>query len=302
MIFLISCIVFLSVMLLSSALLYQLLLSKSVLGERLQRLFPEGKVKQKQQFESRTWTHKLSRLGEKIKLPQKEYSKYSKMLVAGGYRKEAVFAFFGFKIILACALPLLYLFLFAVPKRSYFTTQSLLLLVASAVIGYLLPSYWLYAKKRSRQVRIFHTLPDILDLMTVCVEAGLSMDAAMIRTADTPQFEKDPLAQEIRVATMETRAGKPRVEALKDMAERTMVDDVRAFTTMLAQTERFGTSLSQALRTYADTLRTKRRQIAEEAAAKTTIKMIFPLILFIFPALLVVILGPALVQIGKVFK
>jgi len=302
MIFIISCIVFLSVMLLSSALLYQLLLSKSVLGERLQRLFPEGKVTKKQQVESGTWAYKLSRIGEKIKLPQKEYSKYSKILVAGGYRKEAVFAFFGFKIILACVLPLLYLFLFAVPKGSYFTTQSLLLLVACAVIGYLLPSYWLYAKKRSRQVRIFHTLPDILDLMTVCVEAGLSMDAAMIRTADTPQFEKDPLAQEIRVATMETRAGKPRVEALKDMAERTMVDDVRAFTTMLAQTERFGTSLSQALRTYADSLRTKRRQIAEEAAAKTTIKMIFPLILFIFPALLVVILGPALVQIGKVFK
>ena len=101
---------------------------------------------------------------------------------------------------------------------------------------------------------------------------------------------------------METRAGKPRIEALKDMAERTMVDDVRSFTTMLAQTEKFGTSLSQAMRSYADSLRTKRRQIAEEAAAKTTIKMIFPLILFIFPALLVVILGPALIQIGKIFK
>jgi tight adherence protein C len=101
---------------------------------------------------------------------------------------------------------------------------------------------------------------------------------------------------------METRAGKPRVESLRDMAERTMVEDVRSFTSMLAQTEKFGTSLSQAMRTYSDSLRTKRRQIAEEAAAKTTIKMVFPLILFIFPALLVVILGPAIIQLGSIFK
>ncbi|HBG07421.1 MAG: secretion system protein [Geobacteraceae bacterium GWC2_58_44] len=301
MIYLISIIVFTSVMLLSAALLYQLLLRKSVLVARLDTLFPK-QAKTKQPVESGTWAYKLSRIGETVKLPPQEHSKYTKMLVAAGCSRDSVYRFFGWKILLASGLPLLFLFLYATPRQVTFTSQSIPIMVACAISGYLLPSYWLYAKKKNRQLQIFHTLPDVLDLMTVCVEAGLSMDAALIKTTETPQFDKDPLAQEIKIATMETRAGKPRIESLKDMAERTMVDDVKSFVTMLAQTERFGTSLSQALRSYADSLRIKRRQIAEEAAAKTTIKMVFPLILFIFPALLVVILGPALIQISKIFK
>jgi tight adherence protein C len=241
-------------------------------------------------------------MGETIKLPEREHSKYLRFLVAAGYNRETVYLFFGSKILLASAFPLLYLFLVAGPRRNYCGDLAILTTVACTLGGYLLPSYWLYTKKRRRQGRIFHSLPDILDLMTLCVEAGLSMDAAFIKITDTPQFDKDPLAKEIRIVTMESRAGKPRVDSLKDMAERTMVDDVVSFTTMLAQAERFGTSLSQAMRTFSDSLRTRRRQIAEEAAAKTTIKMVFPLILFIFPALLVVILGPALIQIGKIFK
>jgi len=304
MIYLITIIVFTSVMLLSIAVFYQLLLGKSVLTARLESLFPSKNEKAQAPVESGTWAYKLSRIGEavKVKLPAKEQSKYSKMMVAAGLNRDSVYQFFGAKLLLACALPLSYLVFYAAWRHAAVTSQSLLLMAICAIAGYLLPSYWLYAKKKSRQLQIFHTLPDILDLMTVCVEAGLSMDAALMRTTETPQFGKDPLAQEIRIATMETRAGKPRIESLKDMAERTMVDDVRSFVTMLAQTERFGTSLSQALRSYADSLRIKRRQIAEEAAAKTTIKMVFPLILFIFPALLVVILGPALIQIGKIFE
>ena len=301
MIYLITSIVFTSVMLLALA-CYFLMVRKSVLTERLENLFPDKKHAVKQPVESGTWEYKLSRIGEAVKLPAREQSKYAKIIVAAGYHKESVFIFFGFKVLLACALPALYFFFYAAPRQAHFDGQGVLILVAAAICGYLLPSYWLYAKKKSRQVQIFHTLPDILDLVTVCVEAGLSMDAALIKAVETPQFADDPLAQEIRTATMETRAGKPRIEALKDMAERTMVDDIRAFVNMLAQTERFGTSLSRALRSYADSLRTKRRQIAEEAAAKTTIKMIFPLILFIMPALLVVILGPAIVQILKIFK
>ncbi len=302
MTYLITFIVFISTMLLFGALLYHVLLRKRVLMERLERLFPEQKLKKASPVESGTWAYKLSRIGETIKLPEREHSKYTKFLVAAGYKKETVYAFFGGKILLAGLLPLLYFAFIAGPQQSYFSSEAMLIMAGCAIGGYLLPSYWLYAKKRNRQTLIFHTLPDLLDLMTVCVEAGLSMDAALIRTTETPQFDQDPLAKEIRVVAMETRAGKPRIEALKDMAERTMVDDVRSFTTMLVQTEKFGTSLSQAMRTYADSLRTKRRQIAEEAAAKTTIKMIFPLVLFIFPALLVVILGPALIQIGKIFK
>jgi tight adherence protein C len=177
--------------------------------------------------------------------------------------------------------------------------QTLLIVVALAIAGFLFPTYWLRYKLSKRQTEIFHTLPDMLDLLTVCVEAGLSMDSALIKATETPQFMENPLAMEIRIASREARAGKPRAEALRDMAERTMVDDVKSFVSMLSQTEKFGTSLSQALRVHSDSLRTKRRQIAEEAAAKTTIKLIFPLALFIFPALLVVILGPAIIQINK---
>ena len=299
MIYLITIIVFSSALLLSFA-LYHFTVRKSVLAQRLEDLFPEGN-RIKQPRESGTWESKLSRLGEMVQLPQKEQFKYTRYLVAAGFRKERLYLFLGSKILLAALLPVCYFFFYTAHAQS-FNHQALLVLVACAVGGYLLPSYWLYARKRVRQEQIFHTLPDILDLVTVCVEAGLSMDAALIRATETPQFDKDPLAREIKIATMETRAGKPRIESLKDMAQRTMVDDVSAFVTMLSQTERFGTSLSRALRSYADALRTKRRQIAEEAAAKTTIKMIFPLILFIMPALLVVILGPALVQILKIFR
>lgn len=302
MIYLIPIIVFASVLLLSTAILYHLILSKSVLIVRLESLFPALKNKRKPQVESGTWAYKLSRIGESVQLPAQEHSKYTKIMVAAGFSRESVYRFFGCKIVLACALPMIYLFLYAAPRGSSFSTESILIMTACAISGYLLPSFWLYAKKKKRQLQIFHTLPDILDLMTVCVEAGLSMDAALLKTTETPQFKMDPLAQEIKIATMETRAGKPRIESLKDMAERTMVDEVKSFVSMLAQTERFGTSLSQALRAYADSLRVKRRQMAEEAAAKTTIKMIFPLVFFIFPALLVVVLGPAIIQIGKMFE
>jgi tight adherence protein C len=301
MIALISSVVFAFVLLLFLA-GYQFLLRKSVVTERLEGLFPELKNKLRQPAKSDSWEEKLDRIGEVVKLTPKEQSKYTRMLVAAGYRKESIYRFLGSKLLLACLLPALYFLGYAGPRQTYFSNQAYFMMTACAITGYLLPSYWVYFKKKNRQIRIFHTLPDVLDLITVCVEAGLSMDAALIRTADTPQFQDDPLAREIRIATMETRAGKPRIEALRDMAQRTMVDDVKSFVTMLSQTERFGTSLSQALRSYSDSLRIRRRQIAEEAAAKTTIKMIFPLVLFILPALLVIILGPALVQIAKAFR
>jgi tight adherence protein C len=230
------------------------------------------------------------------------------MLVAAGFRKEHVYPFMGSKIAMTVLLPLLYPIYLVMTtlqgetfREALFRSQPLLITITLAIVGFLLPSYWLYHVKNKRQTQIFHTLPDIHDLLTVCVEAGLSLDAAMIRVTETPQFEKDPLAQEIRIASRETRAGKPRMDALKDMAERTMVDDVKSFVIMLAQTEKFGTSLGQSLRVHAESLRTKRRQLAEEAAAKTTIKLVFPLALFIFPALLVVMLGSAFIQILTIF-
>lgn len=300
MIYLISLIVFAAVLLMSVG-LYFLILNKSVVTQRLESLLPQG-VSTAKAVQSGTWEAKLIRIGAMVHLPEQELSRHAKVLVAAGYRKESIYSFLGAKVILAALFPLLFFFLVMGPHQMLFERRSWLFLLACTIIGYLAPSYWLHARRKQRQTQIFHTLPDVLDLITVCIEAGLSMDAALIRVVETPQFRNDPLAQEIKTATMELRAGKPRIEALKDMAERTMVDDIKSFVSMLAQTERFGTSLSRALRSHADALRIKRRQKAEEAAAKTTIKMVFPLVLFIMPALLVVILGPAIVQVTKIFK
>lgn len=291
-----------SVLLLGLALYCHFLYGRGTVARRLESFFPAGSEEVTRTGESGTWTDKLSRIGERVKLSEKEQSKYVKMLVAAGYRRGTVYLFFGAKLLFCAAMPLLYLLLLAVPESDYFSTRTLLTVCALAIAGYLIPSWWLYDRVKKRQEQIFHTLPDILDLVTICVEAGLGMDAALVRAAEIPQFENDPLATELKLVSMEVRAGKRRIDALKDMAERTMVEDVRLFVTMLAQTERFGTSLAQSLRTFADDLRTKRKQLAEESAAKTTIKIIFPLILFIFPALLVVVLGPAVIQIQKVFK
>ncbi len=310
MIFLITVTVFIAVGMLSWALLFRVFGGKSVIEQRLDSIATPGTLELDRTTDrGPELGRKLGVIGAKLPVSPKNQSKYARMLVAAGYRKEHVFPFLGSKVILAIALPLLYPAYLAFAtlqgvtfREALLRSQPLLVTVALLIIGFLLPSYWLYYVKSKRQTQIFHTLPDIHDLITVCVEAGLSLDAALIRVTETPQFQKDPLAAEIRVATRETRAGKPRIEALKDMANRTMVDDVKSFVIMLAQTEKFGTSLGQALRVHADALRTKRRQLAEEAAAKTTIKMIFPLVLFIFPALLVVMLGSAFIQVLSIFE
>jgi tight adherence protein C len=302
MVYAITATVFVAIMLLTWAAIYPFLSRRSVIEDRLEKFAPQKEKIVELTPEAPKWYDQLSKLGSMVRFSPKEQTKYSKMLVAAGYKKESVYVFFGSKLLLTCTLPGAYLLIYAIPKGITLNSQSLLITIIFAIVGYLLPSYWLYHQYNERRMQIFHTLPDVLDLITVCVEAGLSMDAALIKTTETPQFADDPLAKEIKVATMETRAGKPRIESLKDMAERTMVDDVKSFVTMLAQTERFGTSLSQALGVHADTLRTKRRQLAEEAAAKTTIKMIFPLVFFVFPALMVVVLGPAFVQVSKIFK
>jgi len=308
MVLIITLAVFITIALLSWALMTYFIGGKTDVQERLDKLTPQTDVTIERRGKSSQFHKTLGTLGEKIPLSPKEHSKYARMLVAAGFRKEHVYPFMGSKILLTILLPLLYPIYLVMTtlhgetfREAFLKSQPLLVTIALAIIGFLLPSYWLYYMKNKRQTQIFHTLPDIHDLLTVCVEAGLSLDAALIRVTETPQFEKDPLAQEIRIATRETRAGKPRMDALKDMAERTMVEDVKSFVIMLAQTEKFGTSLGQSLRVHADSLRTKRRQLAEEAAAKTTIKLVFPLALFIFPALLVVMLGSAFIQVLGIF-
>jgi tight adherence protein C len=165
------------------------------------------------------------------------------------------------------------------------------------VLLYILPRFFLVRRIKNRQQQIRLALPDALDLSTICMEAGLSLDQAIFRVGEELRHTHPALSEELGLVNLEMRAGKPRGEALRNLALRTGVDDVRALVAVLIQTDRFGTSLAQALRVHSDALRTERRQRAEEAAAKTTIKMVPVLIFFVFPPMLFVTLGPAAIQL-----
>jgi tight adherence protein C len=176
----------------------------------------------------------------------------------------------------------------------------LLAVLLAAAIGYYLPNVVLSRLVFVRQREVFENFPDALDLMTVCVEAGLGTEAALNRVADDIVHKSAVLSDELRLVNLELRAGAPRERALRNLSIRTGVEEVDGFVSMIIQAERFGTSIAQALRVHADMLRTRRRQKAEEAAAKIALKLLFPLIFFIFPSLMLVLMGPAMIQIYRV--
>jgi len=171
----------------------------------------------------------------------------------------------------------------------------------AAALGYLVPGVLLSRQIERRKREISEGLPDALDLLVVCVEAGCGLDQAIVKAADELGISYPALAHELRLITIEIRAGKPRIEAFKNVAARTKVDDMQSLVTLLVQADRFGTSLGQALRTHADASRTRRRQNAEERAGKLGVKLVFPLVLFLFPAIYIVILGPAVITFIRVF-
>lgn len=225
----------------------------------------------------------------------KEMSALRRRLAAAGYRDTSTavlysIAEFGLPIIVGA----LALFYYGFGKWYYAGF--------AAVIGFAAPSVWLGRATTLRQKQIRNGLPDALDLMIVCIESGSSVDQAIVKTSDELDISHPALAEEMRLVTTEMRAGKPRLEAFKNFASRTKVDDVRSLVAMLIQTDRFGTSVAQALRTHAEVSRTKRRQNAEERAAKIGVKLVFPLVFFLFPALYVAILGPAVVDYITEFK
>lgn len=170
----------------------------------------------------------------------------------------------------------------------------------TGLMGWLIPGVVLGRFIKARQKVIQNGLPDALDLMIVCLEAGSAIDQALMKVSDELALAYPALAEEFQVLLTETRAGKPRLEAFRNLAERTGVEDVRALVAMLVQTDRFGTSVSQALRTHAEVSRTKRRQRAEERAAKIGVKLVFPLVFCLFPAMFVVTLGPAVIRFVRV--
>jgi tight adherence protein C len=219
---------------------------------------------------------------------------------AGLRNPSAPAVFFAAKTLLAAGLPLALFIGLAGSGAKYGTNALLFWLLLSAGTGYYLPNIILRNMVSRRQRELFETFPDALDLMTVCVEAGLGMDAALARVANEISLKSVVLAEELQLVTLELRAGSSKEKALRNLALRTGVDDVDALVAMLIQAERFGTSIADSLRVQSDMLRTKRRQRAEEMAAKIALKLLFPLIFFIFPSLLVVLMGPAFIQIYRV--
>jgi tight adherence protein C len=184
------------------------------------------------------------------------------------------------------------------PKLEATGLTALLLLLAA--IGYYLPNAVIARRIRLRQREIFEALPDALDLLVVCVEAGLALDAALSRVGEEIATRSKILAEELHLANLELRAGAGRERALRNLAQRTGVPEVESLVAMLVQSDRFGTSVADALRVQADMMRTRRRQRAEEQAAKIAVKLLFPVIFCIFPSLLLVLLGPAMIRVFRI--
>jgi tight adherence protein C len=182
---------------------------------------------------------------------------------------------------------------------TFFRQMNFFAITLMAAGAYLGPDLWLTARMKRRREQMRLGLPDALDLMVVCVDAGLGLDQALLRTGQELGASHPVIAEEFMLINLEQRAGKPRVNAWRDMADRTQLETVRGFATMLAQSDRFGTPISRALSTFADDLRKKRSQQAQEMAAKTTVKLMFPLVLFIFPSMFIVLLGPAALTISR---
>jgi tight adherence protein C len=228
---------------------------------------------------------------------QAEVSILRQRLIRAGYRNDAaVSIFYGGKFLLMVVMVVL---VFATRVVSY---NYALVTIAALAFGFLAPDFWLGRRITSRQRKIRMGLPDVLDLLVVCVEAGLSLDQATARTAEELERAAPALCDELRIVVLEQRAGCPRADAWKHMAERTDLDVVRNLVSMLVQSEQFGTSIAKTLRVHSDTYRTKRVQQVEEMAAKTTIKILFPLVVFIFPSLFLVVLGPALIIMFESFQ
>lgn len=236
----------------------------------------------------------VERLSKLVPKSPKEMGGIRRQLTRAGFYSPTAAVIFSLSEVAAAAL-------LGFAAFTWFTgTQRVIFAVLGAVIGYLLPGLIVSRMAANHQKQIRNGLPDTLDLILICVEAGAGLDQSIVKAADELSLSYPALARELRMVNTEIRAGKPRTEAFRNFADRTGVDDVRAFVTMLVQTDRFGTSIAQALRTHADTLRVLRRQRAEERAQKLGVKLVFPLVFCLFPALFVVLLGPAAIKLYNV--
>jgi tight adherence protein C len=238
----------------------------------------------------------IGRLENLLPKSKVEVTGVQRRLMRAGYREQsAVSIFYGSKIVAMVALACLVLVTGLASRSSFY-------LLGALGLGYIAPGFWLDRMVLRRRKQIRRDLPDLLDLLIVCIEAGLSLDLAVQRTVTELGKSKSAISDELGVVVLEQRAGCSRTEAWKHLADRTSVDSVRSVVSMLVQSERFGTSIAKTLRVHSEQLRTKRIQEVEEVAAKGTIKMLVPLVLFIFPAIFVVTLGPAIISMLESFK
>jgi len=264
----------------------------SVLGARLRALGWNRPQEEARPAIKERLQQALDPLSKALPLSPADVSRTRAWLIQAGYRDAShVTYYFGARTLLALVgLGLVALF-------SGFDNP--LLLVGVPAFGFFIPRFMLKRMIKARQMRITLGLPDALDLTVICVEAGLALDQALLRVGTELQYAHPDLSEEFHLLNLELRAGKPRSEALRNLVDRTGVDDVRSLVGTLIQTDRFGTSVAQALRVHSDSLRTERRQRAEEQAAKTTIKMVPPLVIFVLPSIIIVTIGPALIQLFR---
>jgi tight adherence protein C len=227
-----------------------------------------------------------------------EKNKLRLQLVNAGFRSDsAPMVYQGLRVVCIA--------LFLVPTSAAlllmegFTQKAFFYIIVLGGIGFYLPQIALWLLVTSRKKEVFLTLPDALDLLVVCVESGLGLDAAMRKVTDEMKNHAKTICEEFALANLQLQMGRPRREVLHDLGVRTGVDDMKALAAILIQADRFGSSIAQALRVQSDSMRVRRRQIAEEKAAKTAVQLIFPLVLFIFPAIFVVLVGPAAIQIQR---
>jgi tight adherence protein C len=208
--------------------------------------------------------------------------------------------FFGAKVFLGILFPALFSMVKMTILGPIPSIYTMLILFVLAAIGFYLPGVWLRMRVNKRKERMTEGLPEALDMMVVCVEAGMGLDAAINRVGEEIALSNKVVGEEFRLLSLELKVGKQRKDALRSLAMRTDLEDVNSLVTLLIQTERFGTSIGQSLRVHSDSMRVKRQQKAEEIAAKLPVKLLIPLILFIFPSLFVTILGPAVIRIIRI--
>jgi tight adherence protein C len=299
MIWLATGLTFLAVVVIAGALVFAFAPGEFPIADRLARLWQPLAAQRKVSFREKQ-TQKaarvLSDVGKLLPASTQNLSSTKLMLIRAGYRRpEAIMAMRGAKVLLPI------IFGATVYFTGIYTASPMFIWIFALMGGFLAPDLWLARQVKKRQTILRKALPDALDLLVVCIEAGLGLDQAFIRVSQELRITHPELCGELDMVNAQIRVGRTRIEALRELASRTGVDDLKALVAMLIQTDRFGTSVAQSLRVHADDMRMKRRQRAEEMAAKTPVKMVPPLVFFIFPALFVIILGPAFITIYRSF-